>query len=145
MSQHTTFPPNLPTPCFLERQQHLPFSCLSKSYVSLEQGEDILAQGQRKQDLSFAWHSPKCVNTWSDQQRGILPGYGHREIKAATLLNRISYLFVWHLIVLNKGQCVLTVFLFLSGKSYGSSPQLQDITLLFYTQVFSTIFYEPTP
>lgn len=68
----------------------LPFQIIRES---LERGEDILAQGQSKQDLSFACHSPKCVNTWSDQQRGVLPDYGHREIKAATLLNRISHLY----------------------------------------------------
>lgn len=95
----------------------LPFQITGKS---LEEGEDILS----KQDLSFSCHSPKyvntwsaeCVNTWSGQQRGISPGYGYRETKAAMLLNRISYLFVWHLIALNKGQCVLTVLPFVPGK-----------------------------
>ena len=115
---------------------------------SLERGEDILAQGQSEQDLSVACHSPKCVNTWSDQQRGILPGYGHREIKAATLLNRISYLFVWHLIALKKGQCVLTVLPFVLGKREQLllfSPAPRYHIPLFCSQVFSTTFYEPTP
>lgn len=114
----------------------LPFQIVRRS---LERGEDILAQGPSKQYLSFACHSPKCVNTRSGQQRGVLPGHGHREIKAATLLNRISYLFVRHLIVLNKGQRVLTVLPLVLGKReqlWLFSPALRSHTPLFYSQVF---------
>lgn len=47
----------------------LPFQILREQ---LNQGGDI--QGKSKEDISFACCSPKCVNTWSDQQRGVLPG-----------------------------------------------------------------------
>lgn len=80
--------------------------------------------------------------------KGVLPWNGHREINAATLLNRISYLFAWHLIVLNKGQCVITVLPFVLRKGeqlwlFSPSPGYQ--TPLFYSQVFTATFYELTP
>lgn len=154
---HRTFPSTFPSPWLLERQQCQPISCLaklgvfvwSKKKISLlRDREAILAQRWSKQDLSFACHSPKCVNTWSGQQRGVLPDYGHREINAAKLLNRISCLFAWHLIVLNKGQCVLTVLPFVLREReqlwlFSPSPGFQ--TPLFYSQVFTATFYEPTP
>lgn len=42
--------------------------------------------GQSKQDNTSSWCSLKCTSTWSDQQRAISPGYGHREI----------YTFTWY-------------------------------------------------
>lgn len=154
---HRTFPPTFPTPWFLERQQHQPASCLSRLDVlvrskkktsSLGHWEAILAQGWSNQDLSFACHSPRCVNTGLGQQRGVLPGCGHSEINAATLLNRISYLFAWHLIVLNKGQCVLTALPFVLREReqlwlFSPSPGFQ--APLYCSQVFRATFYEPTP
>lgn len=156
-SEHRTFPPTFPSPSFLERQQHQPVSCPSKLDVLvwskkktslLRDRGAILAQGWSKQDLSFACHSPRCVNTCSGHQRGILPDCGHSEINAATLLNRISCLFTWHLIVLNKGQCVLTALpLVLRGREqlwlFSPSPWFQ--THLFCSQVFTATFHEPAP
>lgn len=87
-SEHRTFPPTFPTPWFLERQQHQPVSCPSKTDVLvwskkktslLRDRGAILAQGWSKQDLSFASHSPRCVDTCSGQQRGILPDWPQRD------------------------------------------------------------------